>query len=253
MSKERLDRRDLRTATGRAAARLRGQFGADVTRLRLDAGVSLRALARGSNLDPSHLSSVEHGVSEPSLATAAAIGTALGADVSFRLFPVSGPRIRDHLQSAMVECLLTETRGTWEPHVEVAVRRPARGFVDVVLVQPSVIVATEVHSELRRIEQIQRWSAEKAASLPSADGWSEWARHGLPRVDRLLVVRSTRHNREVVRTYRDLLALSYPGDPRDARRALAGLAPWPGSAIVWAQVEGGRARLLDRLPPGVPP
>jgi transcriptional regulator with XRE-family HTH domain len=249
MSKASVDRRDLRTATGRTAARLRTQFGSDVSRLREDAGASVRALAREAGLDPSHLSAIEHGRSEPTLAAAAAIGAALGADVSFRLYPVSGPRIRDHLQAAMVDCVLREAN-SWERHPEVAVRRPVRGFIDLVLVRPDLVVAAEFHSEIRRLEQLVRWSSEKAAALSSADGWAAWSRHSVPRVDRLLVLRSTRHNRDVVRANAEVLRTMYPANPITARRALSGAAEWPGSAIVWVHVEGGTARMFERLPPG---
>ena len=212
--------------------------------------MSLRALAREAQLHPSSLAAIEHGLSEPTLATAAAIGAALGADPSFRLYPVTGPRIRDHLQASMVEAVLREVAGSWDSLTEVAVRRPARGFIDLVLVRPILVVATEFHSELRRIEQLVRWSSDKASSLASAEGWPEWSRHGDPIVDRLLVIRSTRHNRDVVRAYTRLLASTYPADSIAARRALAGGA-WPGSAIVWMHIDGGRARFLERLPPGL--
>jgi transcriptional regulator with XRE-family HTH domain len=246
----RRDRRDLRTTTGRAAARLRAKFGSDVARLREDAGVSLRALAREADVDPSHLSAIEHGDAEPSLATASAIGAALGADVSFRLYPNTGPRIRDRLQAAMVECFLRESSPTWDRHLEVAVRWPVRGFIDAVLIGPGLIVAAEFHSEIRRLEQLVRWSSDKAAALSSADRWPEWSRESVPRIDRVLVVRSTRHNRQVVGDHLQLLKSVYPGDPISARRALAGSATWPGSSIIWMRVDAGGARLLDRLPPG---
>jgi transcriptional regulator with XRE-family HTH domain len=251
MRGERLDRRDLRTSTGRSAARLRAQFAADLVRLRTDAGATLRGVAREAGVDPSFLSAIEHGLREPSLATAAALAAALGADVSFRLYPVTGPRIRDRLQGAMVECMLRDLGGSWEAFPEVAVRRPARGFIDLVLVQRSVVVAAEFHSELRRVEQLVRWSSDKAAALPSSEPWPVWTRDVVPRIERLLVLRSTRHNREVVRAHEHLLRTLYPANPIAARRALAGADPWPGSAIVWATIEHGRARLLDRLPPGV--
>jgi hypothetical protein len=76
---------------------------------------------------------------------------ALGADVSFRLDPNTGPRIRDRLQAAMVECFLGEISPKWEPELEVAIRRPVRGFIDLVLVAPGTVVAAEFHREMKAI------------------------------------------------------------------------------------------------------
>ena len=56
---------------------------------------------------------------------------------------------------------------------EVAVHRPSRGWIDAVLHEPRerLVVASELQSELRRLEQMVRWQAAKADSLPSWDGW----------------------------------------------------------------------------------
>ena len=97
------------------------------------------------------------------------------------------------------------------------------------------LVATELESGFRRLEQLIRWSAEKAASLPSSDPWTAWSRDALPAVSRLLVVRRTRANRETAVAARRQLRQAYPADPRDALEALTGTAAWPGPALIWAR------------------
>ena len=48
------------------------------------------------------------------------------------------------------------------------------------------------------------------------------------------------------------LAAEYPAAVAAVYAALTTAdAPWPGSGILWASVEGGRARILDRPPRGV--
>ena len=133
--------------------------------------------------------------------------------------------------------------------VEVPVHRPARGVIDIVIhdSQAGVIVATEVQSELRRLEQQIRWSREKAESVPSADFWRFIEPE--PRIDQLLILRSTRVNRDLAERFSETLAVAFPANPVDAHRALTSpdLA-WPGSALLWASVEGETARILERPP-----
>lgn len=254
MVREPLDRRDLRTRTGRTAGELRRALGAELKRMRLDAGLTLRALARAADVTPSHLSEIERGIAEPSLAVLAALASVLGADVSIRLFAGTGPRIRDRLQAPMVEALLREAHPSWKRLVEVPVWRPARGVIDAVVSRPGeVVVAIEVHSELHRLEQQIRWAGEKADALPSADAWSMLLA-GAPTVpvSRMLVLRSTRANRDLANAFESTIRAAYPAKAADAVRALRDASvPWPGSALVWAEATTAGARILDRPPRSV--
>jgi transcriptional regulator with XRE-family HTH domain len=251
---QRSGRASRRTAVGRRAEELRRGIGTQVRTLREDAAVSQRRLSAEIGLNQGHLSRIESGEAEASLATLTAIGDALGADLSVRLMPSTGPRIRDRVQAWMAEALLDAVDPSWHKLVEVAVRRPARGYIDVVLVRnPGPIVAVELHSELRRLEQHLRWASDKAASLPSAEAWT-FLTDGAERreVSRLLVLRSTRSNRELARSYPTTLAAAYPARTADA--AAAHTQPdvaWPGPAVVWAEVDARRARILPQPPRGV--
>jgi transcriptional regulator with XRE-family HTH domain len=183
---------DRRTQSGRLAHDLRIRLGAELRRARVDAGLSIRVVADAAGIDPSHLSLVERGRREASLSVLAAVGSVLGLDLSVRLFPTTGPRIHDRIQAAMVEALLREAHPGWKRLVEVPVWRPVRGVIDFVLARPGeVVVATEVHSELRRLEQQIRWGREKAEALPSAEAWSMLS-SGRPAtaISQLLVLRN---------------------------------------------------------------
>jgi transcriptional regulator with XRE-family HTH domain len=254
MVREPLDRRDLRTRTGRTASELRRALGAELRRTRLDAGLSLRALARAAEITPSHLSEIERGIAEPSLAVLASLARVLGADVSIRLFPGTGPRIRDRLQAPMVEALLREAHPSWKRLVEVPVWRPVRGVIDAVVSRSGdAVVAIEVHSELRRLEQQIRWAGEKADALPSAEAWSMLLA-GAPTVpvSRMLVLRSTRANRDLANAFESTIRAAYPARAADAVRALRDAAvPWPGPALIWAETTAAGARILDRPPRSV--
>jgi transcriptional regulator with XRE-family HTH domain len=162
----------------RATARRHATLAADVLQLRGDAGITRASLAAAAGVDPAYLGRIESGHERPSVETYQRLALALGADLSTKLYPNTGPAIRDRHQATMLELLLQVTHPRWQRFTEVAVRRPSRGWIDAVLHDASarLAVASEIQSELRRLEQVVRWSGEKAASLPSWEGWPYLAR-----------------------------------------------------------------------------
>ena len=235
-------------AARQASLRVRTGVGEDIVRQRTDSGLTRAELARAAGVDPSYLRRVEAGEVSPSIDTYARIAAALGSDLSVRLYPNTGSTIRDRHQARIVESLLGLIHPRWQAFPEVAVRRPSRGWIDVGLLdsRSSVFVAVEVQSEIRRLEQLVRWSSEKAASLPSWEGWAHLG--SMPEVSQLLVVRDTRATRSVAKEFRRTIAAAYPADPEDALAALTGSTQWPGPAVLWAKAdgEGGRMRIFAR-------
>jgi transcriptional regulator with XRE-family HTH domain len=229
-------------------------LGRDLERIRLDAGASHGTVARLAGIDRSHYSHIEAGTANPTIEALAAISVALGADVSIRIYPGTGPRLTDRHQARMVETLLRSLSSDWRPHIEVPVSRPVRGVIDVVLERRAgrgaepLLVATEVYSELRRLEQQIRWSSEKAGAL----GSSALVGAGPPpAVSRLLILRSTTATREVARAFEATLRAAYPARSADVMDALRTGAAWPGPGIVWIRIAGDRVELLDAPPRGV--
>ena len=227
-----MTRTRLQLEADRHAATLRLRLVEDLRRLRDDAGVRQADIARIAGVSPSLLSRLEAGECRPTLETYARIAAALGADLAARVYPQTGPRIRDRHQARMAEVLIGSLHPRWQVTPEVAVRSPVRGWIDLALHDPGaqLVVAGELESELRRLEQLIRWSAQKADAIGAGS--------------RLLVVRWTRHNRAAVEAARRLLREAYPADPRDALDALTGTATWPGPALVWARIDRGRADLV---------
>ena len=243
-------REDERRRRGRTRT-VKDSIGRDFRRLREDAALSQAAVAMAVGISRAHLCGIEKGASEASTAVLVGIADVLGADLSIRAFPNTGPRIHDRIQSQIVEHLLRVVQPRWRAFVEVPVRRPARGYVDVVLAdQPEPLyVATEISSEIRRLEQHLRWAQDKASSLPSAALWSSAPADA--RVDRLLVLRSTRNTRDLARRFPETFQALYPAKARDLFAAICGDAPWPGSGLLWVRVEGHDVTLLDGPPRGV--
>jgi transcriptional regulator with XRE-family HTH domain len=231
---------------------LRRSVGRELRRAREDLGLSQRAVSRGADLDPAYLPRIEAGDREPSLSALVAFAAALAHEVSIRLYPTTRPRIHDRIQAAMIEALLRILDPRWRTRLEVAVYRPVHGVIDALLEDTAAgsLVATESQGELRRVEQLIRWSGEKADALPSAAGWP-WDGTGAA-AQRLLLLRSTAATRETVNTYAATFRLAYPARTEDAYLALTtATAAWPGNAIVWVDVRGAATRVLHEPPHGV--
>ena len=220
-----MTRTRLQLEADRHVSMLRARLAEDLRRLREDTGASQAEVARLAGVSPSLLSKLEAGEFKPSLETYGR------ADLASRVYPQTGPRIHDRHQIRMAEVVIGALHARWRVTPEVAVRRPVRGWIDLALEDAArqLIVATELESDLRRIEQLIRWSAEKADAIGAGS--------------RLLVVRWTRANRQVVEAGRRLLREAYPADPRDALESLTGTAAWPGPALIWARIDLGRAEL----------
>jgi transcriptional regulator with XRE-family HTH domain len=236
---------DLELAIARATGKRHESLRDDLVHLRQDAGLTRAAVARAARVDAAYIGRIEDRTERPSIETYQRLATALGADLHTRIYPNTGPAIHDRHQAAILEVMLRVAHPRWQRFVEVGVRRPVRGSIDVALHEPAdrVIVAAEIESALRRLEQQIRWSMDKAAALVSWDGWSHLGEE--PEISRLLVIRRTRVTRRIVDEFQRQLRAAYPAHPDDALAALTGTAPWPGPALVWALVDGRRTRLLS--------
>jgi transcriptional regulator with XRE-family HTH domain len=230
----------------RRATRIHRNLSDDIRRFREDAGVSRAALAAAAGVDRGFLCRIEDGVVRASLDTYALLASGLGLDLHARLYPNTGPAIRDRHQARILEALLRQLQARWRPFPEVAVRSPSRGWIDAVLhdAAAGTIVATEIQSDLRRLEQLLRWFPEKVASLPSWDGWAHLG--SVATTSQLLIVRSTKATRAIGREFERQLAAAYPAHPADAIAALTGTTAWPGAALVWAEIERDRVRFIAR-------
>lgn len=264
-------RTKLQRTGHQVAQRLLNDIATELARLRQDAGLSAHEVAAASGIAPSTVARIEARQTSPTLEVLARLGCVLGAAPSFRFFPSSGPLIRDHLQAAMLQALLGVLHRRWERELEVPLQAPVRGVIDLVLrdLRDRQTVACEAQSQLRRLEQQIRWARQKADALTldrptrsplRPEGDATGTRGGDTRgASCLLLLRSTEVNRRVVREYGSLLAAAYPARYADVLGALTGTSGWPGSGILWCDVErvprasGGVAvaRILEHPPRGV--
>lgn len=235
----------------RASLEIRRAIGLELRRLRLDAGLSLRVLGAATEIDPAYIARIERGERAASLESLVRLATWLGADLSVRLFPRTRPLLRDHLRARMLEALLAIARPSLGRHLEVAVDRPGRAYIDQVLVDVAAarLVAVEAQSQLRRIELTVRRHRDVAEVLRATElaRFARGAGGRDPVVDRLLLLRSSRTNREAVHEHRELMTAAYPASPSELRAAIAGEASWPGSGVIWVDIRRDRALVLRSI------
>lgn len=234
----------LQAAADRRTRQLRRELAEHLERLRIDAGMPVSRLAAAAGLSERYVGRILAGTERPTLEAYGRLAAVLGADLAARLYANTGPSIRDRHQAPILECLLRERHPRWHPFTEIAVQHPSRGWIDVGFHDPreGMFLATEIQGSLPRLEQLIRWSAAKADSLRSWDGWRHLGDE--PTTSRLLVVRRTRATRQIASEFATQLRVAYPAHPDDAIASLTGTAPWPGPALVWAITEQGRARLV---------
>ena len=230
-----------------AKRRLFRRLGDDIRQQREDAGLTQAVVARTAGVNQPYLSRIEAGVAEPTIDVLLRIGMALGADLGVRYFANTGPRIRDRLQVAMSEELLRALHARWRATPEVPVYRPVHGVIDLVIEDRDggTTLETELHSQLRRLEQQVRWQAQKGdalAALPDQRGRT---------ISRLLVLRNTQATRDAVKAGAATLAAAYPARTAEAVASLPHGEAWAGPAVVWMTIDGGAARLLDAPPRGI--
>lgn len=249
-------RTKLQVAADRTAETALRLVGEQLQRLREDAGLPRTVVAAAAGIHPSYLRLIELGKRDATAQVLSRIAATLGADIGLRVFPRSGPVLRDRFQARMIEALLQLLPDDWTCYPEVPVSRPVRGVVDLVAVcrATSRVVSIEAQSEIRRLEQQLRWAAEKTDALPSASIWPDVLRScaGRPHISRILVLRSTAATRALARTFAATLNAAYPAGPRDLQAALLDpILPWPGNGILWMKVDGIETTVLRGAPRGV--
>jgi transcriptional regulator with XRE-family HTH domain len=117
----------------RIAARAIERAVDDLARLIADSGLSHAAVARAAGMSAGYLADVLARKRRPTPGALAKLARPLGADLSIRLYPSTGPTIRDRHQARILEQLLGLLGGSWRPYTEVGVWKPVRGAIDAVL------------------------------------------------------------------------------------------------------------------------
>ena len=123
-------RTSLQIRADEHAAELRRVLAQDLRRMRDDAGLHQDGHRGARGADPSLITRLESRDIDPTLETYARVAAALGANLTARVYPDTGPSVRDRHQVRAAECLLASLHPRWRATPVAAVRRPVRGWVD---------------------------------------------------------------------------------------------------------------------------
>jgi len=234
------------------ARELRRAVGTQILDLREERGLSQREVAAEVGLDRSWLAKAEAGEANLTVEALAKLATAIGAKASLRLYPETGPRLRDGNQVRLIEALLEVLHPHWRVRLEVPVYRPVHGVIDLVLIDPveTQLVGGEAHSEIRRAERQLRWAAEKDRRAAIGRGM---AMDGTPptRLEAPAPAVDRRHE-DPGEIRAASLRRAYPGRSSEAVDALRERSGrFPDAAIIWVDLRGTASRILDAPPRGI--
>ena len=214
----------------RRGRQILGQIVNDLREARIGAGISQEAVGRALDRSDAWVSWTESGDnSSLSLLDASRLLACVGLDLSVRGYP-AGRGLRDEAQLALIERLrlLVGSRWTWRTEVPIPLPGDLRAW-DVVLRGPAVSIGVEAETRLRDVQALDR-----RVMLKLRDS----------ELDRVVIlVRSTRTNRTILRDVGGSLRANYPVPSHRALEALKhGLDPGGnGIVIVPATVNGIRA------------
>ena len=219
--------------------------------LREERELSQREVGRGppASIGP-WLARAEAGEASLTLDALAGVATVLGAEASVRLYPATGPALRDHIQVRLIETLLAASIRAGSR----ASRYPSTGRCGASSISCS---SSRGAWRGRGRRGAQR---DPPGRAPARDGrrrrrtpfLRRAAGRGCPAslaIGRLLLLRSTRATRETLAASPALFRAAYPGRTEDAVAALTEPLPHPGACDRLGRSPGSASRVLLGGPP----
>ena len=210
----------------RQLRRTSAKFGEEFREIRIRAGVSQAAVARGIGVVRSVICRLEQGDPDVAPRIRARAAALLGADFRLAVYPGAAPLLYDAAHARIVEAVLALRHPRWRATVEAPVPGTGRRSTDIRLDHEDDTVLMEVESHVRAFEAIIREGAEKRVAVLAAEPGR--------RVYVVLVLPPTRHHRALASTHPEIVRAAFPAASTEIAQALATpSAAWPGDGILW--------------------
>jgi transcriptional regulator with XRE-family HTH domain len=197
-------------------------FGRELRIARVTAGLTQEQVARRAGLTQEYVSAVERAAAAPAWEAACRLATAVGTDLSLRLFPTGSVSLRDSGQLALAEVLVSEADRSWRARMEVSVGN-GRAH-DLVLDRPEEVAAIEIERLFADMQGQTRQGQIKRDAL---------AQHESRPVRLIIAVPDTRAMRQLVREHADYLHRIFPVASRAIWRAIRQGTPIGGDGILF--------------------
>lgn len=203
----------------------------EVVSARSLAGLTQREVARRAGISQSMVAHVESGRAIPSLDVLRRLAGATGHDLSIRLFPGGGVRLRDSGQLAVAERIRSEANPRWRVRLEVPVAPPPdRRAADMVLELADELVLLEIERALLDLQAQLRAAQLKRTALAETSG---------RRARLVMAIPDSPRNRSVVAAHEALLLTALPIRSRRLWACLRSGEPLGGDGLLWVR-SGGR-------------
>lgn len=213
------------------------RFGDEFREIRLRAGVSQAAVARGIGVARSVICRLEQGDPNVSPRIRARAAALLGAEIRMSIYTEAAPLIHDAAHAKIIEAVLALRHPSWKVTLESPVPGPGRRSSDIRLDRGRDIVLIEVETRVRALEAIIREGADKRAAIAASIGPER-------RIHVVLVLPPTRHHKALVAAHPWIVTTAYPASSDALSLALADpSAPWPGDGILWVASKRGLGHL----------
>lgn len=210
---------------GRArASELTRRFGADLRGARTTAGLTQAQLARLAGVSQSVVSRAERASRRIDWSTACALASATGQELSLKLFPMNGVRLRDRGQVQAVQAIVANAHPSWHPTIEQPVGRQDRRAADLVLRGPHETIHIEVERALVDLQAQLRAAQLKRSALAEQFGQA---------VRLVIAVPGTRRSRRLVGELLPTFRTALPASSREVWASIRSGSPLGTDGIMF--------------------
>lgn len=203
------------------------RFGQEVRDARRAAGLTQDQLASGAGISQPMISRIERGAFAPDLRAMARLARGVGQDLSVRLYPADGIRLRDSGQLGLADVIRAAAHTSWRVSLEMPVARPPdRRAADMVLASTAEVVLVEIERGLRDLQAQLRAAQLKRVALAERLG---------RQVRLVIAIPDTPRSRQAVAPHSAILRSAMPMTSRAAWAAIRSGASLHEDALLWVR------------------
>jgi transcriptional regulator with XRE-family HTH domain len=217
---------------GRERARyLAVRFGRELRIARVSAGLTQEQLASRARVSQAFVSLVERGLRRPRWDVACRLAAGCGYELSVRLHPADGLRLRDSGQMELAEVVADATHPAWRLRLEDPIGDGSRRAVDIAMDHAEEIAVVELERGLADFQAQYRAAALKREAVATASD----------RPVRLIIgVPDTEATRRILAQHADLIRRVLPVTSRSIWHALRNGIPIGGDGILFVPTRASR-------------
>lgn len=203
------------------------RFGREVRDARRAAGLTQSQLARRAGISQPVISRIERGISAPDLRSMARVARGVGHNLSVRIFPGDGIRLRDSGQLSVAEMIRAEAHRSWRVSLELPVAAPPdRRAADMVLDSHAEVILVEIERAPRDLQAQLRAAQLKRVAMAERLG---------RQVRLVLAMPDTAAARQAVAPHAAIVRTGLPVTSRAAWAAIRSGAQLTGDALLWVR------------------